>query len=400
MKKLLRWIGAVAMLSTALTGCALFPEEETFPVAPTVQSYEVQEYDFATVLRGDLFVTDTVRCDYVPAKIENLSFGLDDEHIENIYVTQGQQVKAGDLLAELAQEDLKEKIQSQEYQINLLAIKIKHLKEDWKLQSSKYDSKLNAILEELETIRTQITLLAQWQAGEIEEKPTDMTMDALHRREAELVAQRDARRGEVGMNEAYMQQLQSLEDSVYIENLYLEELKQDLKARQIVAGIDGTVTYISKVKEGQLSEAGSLFITVSDMTTTAFTVEGNDAAYFPVGTETTIEIGGTEHTAVSVEASVLGMEEQEKATAYLMLEQPDPLLESGDRGRITVVLDSRINVLYVTKKAIQTANDRQFVYVLNEDGLKVMQDVTVGLVSGKNIEIVSGLSEGDSVVLE
>jgi len=282
----------------------------------------------------------------------------------------------------------------------VLEQKITHLKEDWKLQASKYDSKLDEILEELEEIRTLRTQLERWQAGQIEEKPTNLTMDALDRREAELVAKRDTRRNEAGMNEAYTQQLQALEDSLYIENLYLEELKQDLKDRQIVAGIDGTVTYVSKIKEGQRSEAGSLFITVSDMTTTAFTVAGDDAAYFPVGTETTIVKGGTEYGAVSVEAAVLGMEEREEPVAYLMLEQPDPLLKSGDRGSITVVLDSRMDTLYVRKDAVQTADDRRFVYVLDETGLKTEQDVTVGLVSGKYIEIVRGLAEGDSVVLK
>jgi len=400
MRKSLQRIGVAVVLSTMLTGCGLFPEEETFPVAPTVQSYEVQEHTLTTVLRGDLVVTDTVRCDYVPVKKENLSFGLEGEYIENVYVSQGQQVKAGDLLAELAQEDLVERIESQNYQIKVLEQKITHLKEDWKLQASKYDSKLDEILEELEEIRTLRTQLERWQAGQIEEKPTNLTMDALDRREAELVAKRDTRRNEAGMNEAYTQQLQALEDSLYIENLYLEELKQDLKDRQIVAGIDGTVTYVSKIKEGQRSEAGSLFITVSDMTTTAFTVAGDDAAYFPVGTETTIVKGGTEYGAVSVEAAVLGMEEREEPVAYLMLEQPDPLLKSGDRGSITVVLDSRMDTLYVRKDAVQTADDRRFVYVLDETGLKTEQDVTVGLVSGKYIEIVRGLAEGDSVVLK
>ena len=67
---------------------------------------------------------------------------------------------------------------------------------------------------------------------------------------------------------------------------------------------------------------------------------------------------------------------------------------------IKVVLDSREDVLYVNKKAIKTAGGKQFVYVLNESGLRESKDVTVGAEFGDVIEILSGLKEGDSVLLD
>jgi hypothetical protein len=111
----------------------------------------------------------------------------------------------------------------------------------------------------------------------------------------------------------------------------------------------------------------------------------------------------TEMTAVSVEPSVLGImetQEREEPIAYLKLDQPDPSLEDGDKGDISITVDSRTDVLYVTKDAVKTAEGKQFVYVLDENGLKAMQPVTVGLDNGKYVEIISGLSEGDSVILD
>lgn len=278
----------MVVFSIILTGCGLFPEEEAFPAAPIIQPYESQEYTQTTVLRGDLVVTKTIWCQYVAVKRENLCFALGGEYIENVYVTQGQLVKAGDILAELKQDDLKEQIAFREYQIKVIELKIKHLKEDWKQETLKQDVKFHAITDE-------------------------------------LVAERDAYREKVeALKEEYEQQLQTLEDSKYIENLYLEELKQELSSRQIVAGIDGTVTYVCNVKDGQRSKEGEVFIKISDMTTTAFTVAGDAAAYFPVSSEMTIVKGSAEYAAVSVEASVLGMEERgegEEPIAYLMLEQ-------------------------------------------------------------------------------
>ena len=188
-------------------------------------------------------------------------------------------------------------------------------------------------------------------------------------------------------------------------SMTLDQARKDQKNMKevIVAGMDGTVTYVSEVKTGQRSKEGELFITISDMTTTAFTVEGADAELFPVGEKMTITKGSTEYAAVSVEAAVLGMEslgEDEKPVAYLMLERPDPTLKSGDIGSIKLVQESSMNTLYVNKNAVKTADGKQFVYVLNEAGHKVMQDVTVGLTSGSDIEITSGLEEGDRVVVE
>ena len=111
----------------------------------------------------------------------------------------------------------------------------------------------------------------------------------------------------------------------------------------------------------------------------------------------------TEMTAVSVEPSALGImetQEREEPIAYLKLDQPDPSLEDGDKGDISITVDSRTDVLYVTKDAVKTAEGKQFVYVLDENGLKAMQPVTVGLDNGKYVEIISGLSEGDSVILD
>ena len=411
----LRWMLLIVILANVCTGCSLFPEEEIFPAAPILPPYEMESYEQATVMRGDLFVTKTVRCKYAPVKYEDLSFDREGEYIEKVYVTKGQFVKAGEVLAELVQDDLKARIESQSYQIQVIKRKIEHLKADWRLDAANYDDKLRQILEELETVRQLIVRLSLWQqqGGEeqslpdqtryVTEKPTEMTLEELRDLEAKLITQRDSRRAKVKMNEKYDQQLQELEDSLYIENLYLEELKQELSARQIVAGIDGTVTYVSEVKAGQRSKKGERFITVSDMSTTAFTVEGADAAYFPVGEKTTITKGSNEYAAVSVEAAVLDMEErgpEEKPVAYLMLEQPDPTLKGGATGSIKLVQESSLNTLYVNKEAVKTANGKQFVYILNEAGLKVMRDVTVGITSGGYIEIVHGLEEGDSVIVQ
>ena len=343
-----------AIVVSMLSACQMFPAEEELPAAPLIRSYETVEYKQSAVIRGDLTKTEKVTCKYVPARKADLGFVLGGERISRIYVEEGDHVKVGDILAELVYNNLDEKIASKEYDIRVLEKKKEHLLEDQELALKK---------------------LKLQEAGPIRIKET---------------------------NESYADQLQSIEDSLYVNHLQLEELQKQLSDRQIIAEFDGTVTFARKVSETEKTVEGRVYITVADMTSTAFMVEGEEAAYFPAGTQATIAINKTEMAAEAVAPDSIGMlvPESEDPIAYLKLDQPDPTLEDGDRGSITVTLDSRTDVLYVVREAVKVAEGKPFVYVLDENGLKVMQNVTTGLESGKYVEIVSGLSEGDSVILD
>lgn len=336
-----------------LSACQIFPEEVEVVPAPVLQSYEVKEYKQTVVLRGEMKLEKMISCEYAPTKKELLGFARGGEYIDQIYVTEGQEVKAGDLLAQLVLEDLDQKIAQKEYEVRVLKLKRAHAQEDWAVKAQQYE------------IRNDL--------------------------EGKIKAEAD-----------YREQLQGLDDSIYIENLKLADLKEELAHRQIFAGIDGAVTYVKDVESGDRSEEGVSIIIISDMSTASFSVKSKDAEYFPIGTEVTIHAGKKEYKAVAVEPEELGItvEDSEDTPVYLKMEQPDPTLEDGDRGKIYVTLDYREDTLYVYKKAIRTMDGKNFVYMLNDEGLRVSRDVTIGLESGDYIEITSGLEAGDSVIVE
>ena len=357
-KKQLGWLAFTASLSFLLTGCSLLPAEETFPAAPVIRTYEAEEYKLASVLRGDLSQTKNISCSYMPAKQESLGFVLSGEIIEGIYVTSGEEVKAGQLLAELEQEDLAEQIDQLEYELQVLEVQRTYMMKNWEAEQQLLEVKYDVERDEYTTHKAVV----------------------------------DAK---------YILKLEANQDSVHIKELRLKELKADMQQRKIYATMDGTVTYVRSIQEKESSVEGRVMITISDMDTTAFAVKGDDAAYFEIGTEVIITKGDTQYEAVCVDASELGLtEESKEKRAYFQLLQPDPTLESGNSGLINIVLDSRENVLYVNKKAIKTAGGKQFVYILNEEGLRESKDVTVGAEFGNVVEILSGLKEGDSVILD
>jgi len=221
-----------------------------------------------------------------------------------------------------------------------------------------------------------------------------------YRYEQLLVNKEEQEKERAKVEETYTEPLQDIEDAIYIQKLMLEDVKQKIRERQIFAAIDGTVTYARTMDSELISQKGQTLVTISDLDTNVFVIEGEQAKYFEVGEAVSITCFQKEYAAKVVDASELGIDNQEgDEVAYLKLDMPDLELEDGVTGRIQLILEHKENVLYIDKKLVKTANGESFVYVMDENGLRTMQPVTTGLETSEYIEIVDGLKEGDLVIV-
>lgn len=392
-KRILRTLVFTAMPFLCIS-CAVMPQEEELPAAPVIHSYETEEYQQTAVMRGDLVLTKTVRCTYASARQERYGFLLGGLYIDKVYVSEGQKVEQGTLLAELEKGDLPGQISDCEYALRALQVKRAYLPEYQRLELVRQD----AVIADMEAqIKELMAWSGNYEAGEEKKALIDQANAILIQKMA-LEKQREET---VAANE---KQLQEADDAIYIADLRLQELKKELRERQIFADFAGTVTYIQNVKEGDRSVKGKGFVTVADLDTVVFTVKGEDARYFPVGTQTSVLCEKKEFPARAVDPRELGLEpagEEDEGTsvAYLKLLQPDPTLENGVRGSIEITLDQRQDVLYVNREAIKAAEGAKFVYMLDDNGLRFLQEVATGMENETYVEIVRGLSEGDSVII-
>lgn len=389
-----RLLRAVIFVSVPLTclSCGILPEEEELPAAPVIRTYEAEEYQQVTVMRGDMLLTKKVKCTYASAKEEKYSFSLGGMYIDKVYVIEGQQVKKGTLLAELEQGNLPQQISDREYALKALQINRSYLPQYHTLE----ERRKRAVIAEMEgQIREFMAWSGNYEAGEEKQSYIDRANEVLLQKIAlEKQNEKDL--------EANQKQLQEVDDAIYIAELKLKELQEELRERRIYANFNGTVTYVQKTKEGDRSVKGKTFVTIADLDTVVFTVKGEDTQYFPVGTEVIVSCQKKEFPAQSVEPSKLGISQQKEGDdpmVYLQLLTPDPTLENGVGGSIEVTLDHREDVLYVSKNAIKAAEGAKFVYMLDENGLRVLREVTTGLETEEYVEILSGLSEGDSVII-
>jgi membrane fusion protein (multidrug efflux system) len=83
----------------------------------------------------------------------------------------------------------------------------------------------------------------------------------------------------------------------------------------------------------------------------------------------------------------------------IKVENKDLELISGSLLEVSVKFDLR-NSLSVPDTSVMIEGDKSYVYKINEDNIANKTEVETGLRVNKNIEVISGLNEGDIIVAE
>jgi RND family efflux transporter MFP subunit len=78
---------------------------------------------------------------------------------------------------------------------------------------------------------------------------------------------------------------------------------------------------------------------------------------------------------------------------------PDYHLQPGMYADVNLLANSKANVLTVPVEAIQRIGDKTTVLMLDSDNRVVRREVQIGVQSSNKVEIVSGLQQGDRVIV-
>lgn len=346
------YAGAVLLSCTLTLGGCLLPQEEERP-AILIKEETVKTYEMTQAVRGDIQKTKTLTATYQQVMAENLSFSVNGRRLEGVYVSVGDTVKKGDLLAELYCSEEKEQMQELEYEIKTQELEIEHLQEQKEL-------KLKQLARRKDTMS-----------------------EAEYQKSAEEI------------EEAYRIETEDLEDIIYIESLQYENLRAWVDGCRIYAGMDGTVTYMGYVGSSYISWPGRTLLTVSDSSVCAFQCSETEyIPYFNVGeTYTFATSAGVEYETVLAEADA------ETGVFRFELTETQYGLPIGLRVLHSLVLEEKEDVLYLSKSAVHSAGDKNYVYFIDEDGIRQMKYVTVGMSGDAVVEILDGLAEGEEVIL-
>lgn len=188
----------------------------------------------------------------------------------------------------------------------------------------------------------------------------------------------------------------------------MEKAQNDLSSALLRAPAAGTVTAIGG-QAGEFVAGGGTnnpFVTIANLTSLALhgTVGEADVAKLRLGQVATITVDaigtGTrltgKLTVIDPAATI-----QQGVPVYgvdVALDVPSAQVRPGMSGTASVIIVSRTNVLTVPNLAVRTIGGRRGVQVL-KDGQPQDAEVTLGISNETVTEIVSGLQEGDLVVL-
>lgn len=211
----------------------------------------------------------------------------------------------------------------------------------------------------------------------------------------------------------YRSTLENLQTSVDSAQEDLEEINGIIQNFEDFVG-DGTiyaegsgiVTQLGYEAGGDLENSGVVVAFASpDEMTISVDVSQEDIVSLSLGDSVDIAFSAyPDETWAGTITSITTTATSQYATT---ISYPVTVLVKGDTTKlyggmtadITFVTDTRNDALYVSRKAIVKENDRTYVYVDGADGEKELTEVTTGLSNGAYVEILSGLSEGDTIYI-
>lgn len=193
----------------------------------------------------------------------------------------------------------------------------------------------------------------------------------------------------------------------------LEEAEESLAEFEAFVG-DGTIysAYDGTVMEvgyeaGEDLSASTAVVTFADAASVTMTVSVSeeDIVGIALGDEVIVELtayeGKTFPAVVkSTDTSVSSGSSTVSYNVEVLLTGDTEGIFTDMTGSVTFVEKQVEDVLYVSNKAVTLEGTKSYVKVKNSDGTTEMREVATGFSDGVNVEILSGLTEGETVLIE
>lgn len=344
-----------------LTGCSQ-PVEVNKEVEIQTETTRGVNYELTQVYRGTIEQVMYIKCTYKQTEEVEISFGIDQELITEVLVKKGDTVEKGDLLASVNVDATAEKIEELEYQLALNELYLQQTIEKRDFQLEQAEIWLDY------TFKT----------------PDD---------------EKNMKEEKESINESFAKQIQGYEDTIYFQKQRLAQYKEYVANGQLFAPMDGIISFVRSDLEGSLSEKDSCIIRMYDPETKLYTSENVEAIpYLEADKEYTIACGLgkglREYTVVPANMDQWG----EMLYFRLLDEDYDP--NNVVSGKITLTTAQKENTLYLNDNAVHSSGEDYYVYTLDENGVRGMQFIEVGMWGDGIVEITDGLEEGDRVILK
>ncbi|MBR1863071.1 MAG: efflux RND transporter periplasmic adaptor subunit [Ruminococcus sp.] len=344
-KKFITAALAVSISSLMASGCYLLPDEEEAALPPAVKASDVS-YTTITAQKKDLekklIATGTVAAQ----KQYPLSYEKQNGVISEFYVRAGEEIHEGDPICAVDTYDL-------DYQIEEKELNLKK-------------AKLNV----------------------------------------DMIYENDGTQAQIDY--AYV--------DVQLIERELDKLREQRENSVLRSPIDGVVSSLADVRVGDSVSSGQTVATVIDVTELYIAVKPEDLTKFDIGTAVDIRIGQEYYEGevfmnpsalAEYQEEIKASHESEDKTAiayeadtiYVRFTGDAPADSVGQLADVILILDRVEDTVVISNNLIKKVDGETVVYIL-KDGEKTPVNVETGLSTGSQTQILSGINEGDELILK
>jgi len=184
------------------------------------------------------------------------------------------------------------------------------------------------------------------------------------------------------------------EEVKYWEDVY--------KPAPIIAPLDGFIIK-RNMEPGQFFSISDDVLVMADRLIVQAQVDETDIGRIKVGQKADIVLDAYPDASIPAQVEQIAYESQtiNNVTVYMINVLPESVpsfFRSGMSSTVNFTMDERTDVLELPLTAIKKKGGRSYVFIQQNGSIKAMQ-VQTGLENSSKVELVSGLKEGDEVVI-
>lgn len=175
------------------------------------------------------------------------------------------------------------------------------------------------------------------------------------------------------------------------------------KATPIIAPISGMII-LRNVEAGQTFVTTDAVLVMSDRLTVKAQVDETDLAQIQLKQKAEIRLDAYPDQKIAARVDQIAFEAKtvNNVTTYLVTVVPDETpktMRSGMTANVTFFVKSKEGVLLAPVEFIKYQNGKPIVMVKAEKGPPVEREIQLGTSDGKMSEVLSGLQEGETIVM-
>lgn len=204
----------------------------------------------------------------------------------------------------------------------------------------------------------------------------------------------------VGMTDEELAGLEISDNLAELAALTPDELLQKGK-EGIKSDMNGVIASADAAQSGTASQGMALF-TIADTENVRVRIEISPEDYgkMKIGTSASITVGDNTYQGTLKDIDRIAIQNAKGTPvigARIQISDPDENICIGSTAKVKMTIAESKDVIVVPTEVLNASSDGDFVYVI-ENGIVEERPVELGTVSTTQVEVVSGLREGDLVV--